>query len=685
MKTKTIFSIFAAAVCVMTALTSVGHAKNEAKLIVFVSPESPAALSAGAGGALFDERLIPAENQLAKALQEKGIRVMTAGDLVPGGKLSASQIAEADRGNFKQVHQAAIANSAHYILNGFLDAEVTEEEAVGVKLKKVVATISYKLYETASAEVLHVDTATFTDVGKSPKKLFAGTLNQMAAGISREIGEILPRTVTKEQAGQLAALQRQQTGAQETPAYDSGQEKSGTPQIVIINPPLGRGFTIEQKERAVDMEGMVIDHTGSGIKYFKVNREPVRLNDSGEFTYGIMLDPGDNQFELAAMSNNGKMVEKEVTLTLPDDKTPPSILITEPLITRGFTTIVKDPVSRLAIKGRVRDDSEVQYVHVNGEPVETDEQGGFAADVGLSGEQTRVAIVSADIFGNTATKEFKIEKGRRGAISASGAPDEPRDSARDPVLWGLGIGVSQYSSSIMDLKYAVEDVKSMARFFESQAGRLFSEVHFKVLADGEVTRDSIIENMAAHLGQAGPDDVVFLFIAGHGIKHRQTGSYYFVPANADNENIVSRGLRMSDFEEAVSILSKNVNKVIIAMDTCHAGAMQVGMRSGVSSENLAETLREASGLYILSASKGGETSMEGEEFQIDGKGPGHGAFTYALITGMQGAANYDGDSIVSLNELFQYVSRTVPRLTKGRQHPYLRVSGTDMPLVMTDN
>lgn len=686
MKTKTIFSIFAAAVCVMTALAPVCHAKNEAKLIVFVSPESPAALSAGE--ALFDERLIPAENQLAKALKEQGVRVMTAGDLVPGGKLSASQIAEAGRGSFKQVHQAAVVNSAHYILNGFLGAEVTEEEAVGVKLKKVVSTISYKLYETASAEVLHVDTATFTDVGKSPKKLFAGTLNQMAAGISREIGEILPRTVTKEQSAQLAALQRQ-AGAQETPAYDSGQEKSGTPQIVIINPPLGRGFTIEQKERAVDMEGMVIDHTGSGIKYFKVNREPVRLNDSGEFTYGIMLDPGDNQFELAAMSNSGKMVEKQVTLTLPDDKTPPNIVITEPLITRGFTTIVKDPVSRLAVKGRVRDDSEVQYVHVNGEPVEIDEQGGFAADVGLGGGQTRVAVVSADIFGNTTKKEFQVEKGRRGAISASGsasgAPGESRESARNPVLWGLGIGVSQYSSSIMDLKYAVEDVKSMARFFESQAGRLFSEVHFKVLADADVTRDAIIENMAAHLGQAGPDDVVFLFIAGHGIKHRQTGSYYFVPADADNKNIVSRGLRMSDFEEAVSILSKNVNKVIIAMDTCHAGAMQVGMRSGVSSENLAETLREASGLYILSASKGGETSMEGEEFQIDGKGPGHGAFTYALITGMQGEANYDGDSIVSLNELFQYVSRTVPRLTKGRQHPYLRVSGTDMPLVMIDN
>lgn len=77
--------------------------------------------------------------------------------------------------------------------------------------------------------------------------------------------------------------------------------------------------------------------------------------------------------------------------------------------------------------------------------------------------------------------------------------------------------------------------------------------------------------------------------------------------------------------------------------------------------------------------------MEGDQYRIDGKGSGHGAFTYALITGMNGKANFDNDKYISLNELFQYVSKEVPQLTDGRQHPYLRVSGTDMPLILLKN
>jgi len=680
MKRKTFISIITIGFLIM-AWASLCFGKANTKLIIFISPENAAVISDEGSRALFDKRLIPAENQLSKDLQYKGFVVMTESDVVPTDKLSDSEIAEAGEGNLKQIRKAAIVNSAHFIVSGFLDAEVTEEETLGMNLQKVVTTLSYKLYDTISAEVLLTDTASFTDVGKSPKKLFTNTLQQMSTEISQQVAQRIPQAVHEEQATQLARLQKQLGTVQVAPK-DTGSGKEGSPQIVIINPPLGRGFTIAQKERAVDMEGLVIDHTGTGIKYFKINSEPVKLNNEGEFTYGIMLDPGENNFKLAAMSNNGRMVQKQVTLNLPDDKTPPDIVITDPLITRGFTTIVKDPVSRLTIKGLVKDDSEVQYIHVNGKPSTIDKDGNFTADVGLSGEQTVIAIVSADIFGNTAKKEFQVEKGQRGITSGSGKT--VKDKSYKPVLWGLGIGVSQYSSSIMDLKYAAADVISMARFFESQRGLLFSDVKFKLLTDKAVTRDAIIESMGTHLGQAGPDDVVFIFVAGHGIKHRQTGSYYFVPSDADHDTIVSKGLRMSDFEEAVKILTKNVNKVIIAMDTCHSGAMEISLRAAMSSENLAETLREASGLYIVSASKGGEASMEGEQYILDDSSSGHGAFTYALITGMKGEANFDNDSVISLNELFQYVSRTVPRLTNGRQHPYLNVSGTDMPLVVVN-
>ncbi len=44
---------------------------------------------------------------------------------------------------------------------------------------------------------------------------------------------------------------------------------------------------------------------------------------------------------------------------------------------------------------------------------------------------------------------------------------------------------------------------------------------------------------------------------------------------------------------------------------------------------------------------------------------------------------YDGDDYVTINEVFQYVAKQVPRSPKGRQHPYFRVEGTDLPLART--
>ncbi len=662
-------------------------AAENAKLIVFISPENAEAISAVDSRALIGNRLISAENHLAKALQGKGYRVMTSSDVMPDSRLAASEIASAAAGDLKSIRKAAIVNSAHFIVSGFMDAEVTEEETLGMTLQKVVATISYKVYETTSAEVLYIDSGVYTVVGRSPRALFNTALEQMAAEVSGKVAGESPLAVSRQQAELLAELNRKAQAvevAADTAPVRITTGTGGIPQIVIINPPIGRGFAIAQKERAVDMEGMVIDHSGTGIQYFNINNEPVRLLDGGEFRYGIMLDPGDNRFEMAAMTRDGKLVKKEITLTLPDDKTPPEIVITEPMIARGFTTIVTDPLQNLLIRGIAKDSIGVQYVRINDQPVTTDAEGNFEADVVLHGDNTPIRIVAADLFGNVATKEFKVERGQRSLVPQAGQT-AVSPAVHAPVLWGLAIGVSQYSSSTLDLKYAAADAEAMAHFFETQGGGLFSEVNFKVLTDRVVTRDAIIESFASHLGKAGPNDVVFIFVAGHGIKHRQTGSYYFLPSDADHGNIVSRGLRMSDFEVAVRILSHNVNKVVIAMDTCHSGAIEIGLRSGMSPENLAETLQAASGLYILSSSKAGEVSIEGDEFKLDDPHSGHGVFTYALIKGMRGAANFDNDSVVTLNELFQYVSRKVPRLTQGRQHPYMKVSGTDMPLVLVGN
>ncbi len=378
-----------------------------------------------------------------------------------------------------------------------------------------------------------------------------------------------------------------------------------------------------------------------------------------------------------------------VSVASADSASAPEIIITNPPPSRGITRALTRGVTRaltrgitrgvtrdigenkFTIKGEVKDNTGIRSVKINEQIVTLDAAGGFSHDVALSAGENTFVVTAVNTAGKASEHEVIITK-----------PQTALVPGMKPVLWGLAVGVSRYQNAALNLEYADKDALSLAQTVEKQQGKLFSEVHFKTLVNSDVTRDNILQQITAHLGKAAPDDVVFIFIAGHGIKHERSGSYYFVPYDADADSILSKGLRMSDFEESVKILSKDVNKVVIAMDTCHSGAMKVGARALEGGENLAEALKAASGLFILAASKGGESSLEDEKFKMNDKDSGHGAFTFALMEGMSGKANYDDDAYISLNELFQYVAKQVPRMTEGKQHPYFRTEGTDMPFIL---
>ena len=250
-------------------------------------------------------------------------------------------------------------------------------------------------------------------------------------------------------------------------------------------------------------------------------------------------------------------------------------------------------------------------------------------------------------------------------------------AAPGSVLWLLSIGVSHYRQSGLGLQFADADAQAIATALQAEAGgRLYRDVKTLVLTNDEVTRDTILGSMSRFLSQAGPDDVVVIFLAGHGVQDRATGSYYFLPAPANAQNLVTAGLRMSDFDEMVRVVRHNVRAVVMMLDTCHAGALQVAAPSLTIADDPSAALSVGEGFFLLAATKPGEDSKENRDLK-------HGAFTYALLEGLNGAADADGDGIISVSDLFGYVARRVPQLTKGEQHPYNKVEGTDLLFAAT--
>ena len=253
---------------------------------------------------------------------------------------------------------------------------------------------------------------------------------------------------------------------------------------------------------------------------------------------------------------------------------------------------------------------------------------------------------------------------------AQPAADTP--AATGSTLWLLSIGVSRYQDADFDLQFAAADARAIATALEHQGeGPLYTAMKTLVLTDDEATRESILGSMERFLGQAGPQDIVVIFMAGHGVQDLATGSYYFLPYPATPQNLVTAGLRMSDFDEMVRTLRRNVRGVVVMLDTCHAGALRLAARGFVSADDLAARMSVGEGSFLLAATKPGEESKEKPELE-------HGAFTYAVLEGLQGRADADGDGLVSVSEIFSYVARMVPRLTDDQQHPYHKMEGTDL-------
>jgi uncharacterized caspase-like protein len=187
---------------------------------------------------------------------------------------------------------------------------------------------------------------------------------------------------------------------------------------------------------------------------------------------------------------------------------------------------------------------------------------------------------------------------------------------------------------------------------------------------------------------ARENDQVIIYYAGHGAPDQFGGAddgdgveKYLLPHDTDVEDISGTGYPMEDVADALSRLE--AGRVIYIADACFSGASggrTLGRGGGVRINDgfLGRLTGRAPGRVILSASGANEPSLESQAL-------GHGVFTYFLLEALGGEADADGNSLVTVPEVFSYVSRMVPENTGRRQHPTMSGElGGEMVLARVD-
>ena len=161
------------------------------------------------------------------------------------------------------------------------------------------------------------------------------------------------------------------------------------------------------------------------------------------------------------------------------------------------------------------------------------------------------------------------------------------------------------------------------------------------------------------------------FISGHGVTDN-LNSYYFVPYDARIERggVFARpasGTSVSD-AQIVDSLKRVQGHALFFFDTCHAGSAAVGgaTRGDQTDQPFIDEMGDVSnGVLVFGSSEGRELSQEDDISK-------NGMFTRAVVEGLSGKADYNGDGIVTFDELSLYVAERVKELTKNTQYPVTR-------------
>lgn len=171
---------------------------------------------------------------------------------------------------------------------------------------------------------------------------------------------------------------------------------------------------------------------------------------------------------------------------------------------------------------------------------------------------------------------------------------------------------------------------------------------------------------------AGKDDTVIIFYAGHGAVEPDPldpdgdgFEKYLLPYDASLQDLYSTSIAMKEIQTIFQRI--RADRVIFLADTCYSGAtggrtMLAYKSRATLSEKFFERISKGKGRVIISACSANEISKEDDDFQ-------HGIFSFYLLKGLKGEADYDADGIITVNELFSFLSRKVPAASGQDQHP----------------
>ncbi|MFJ8312843.1 MULTISPECIES: AAA domain-containing protein [unclassified Streptomyces] len=172
------------------------------------------------------------------------------------------------------------------------------------------------------------------------------------------------------------------------------------------------------------------------------------------------------------------------------------------------------------------------------------------------------------------------------------------------------------------------------------------------------TKSAVKQTMEAFLRDREPDELVVVYLSGHGSYDPEDGQLYYIAADSRADQLQQTAIEASYLTRLLE--SCAARRKILLLDCCFSGRAVQGFRSKGAVQQRSVPAVEASGVYVITASQQWEAAYvtTADEPSL---------FTKAMVDGLHSSqADLDGGGRISADDLFKYVSRELRRAPDGR-------------------
>ena len=221
--------------------------------------------------------------------------------------------------------------------------------------------------------------------------------------------------------------------------------------------------------------------------------------------------------------------------------------------------------------------------------------------------------------------------------------------------FALLIGVGKYrSAAFANLAAAKPDVNAMQTvLLDPDVGEFASEDVRTLLNPEPQQMREALERLFSE--ERKPDDLLVLYFSGHGVVDDR-GQFHLTTVDS-NKGILKSTAIPASFILGLMEDSRSKHQVVI-LDCCFSGAFAKGMMAKGNAVNFQAQLG-GKGRAVLTSCSASEYSFERKEAELS-------VYTQYLVEGLKtGIADEDGDGLISVDELHEFVKARVRETFPG--------------------